>query len=108
MKKIKKFDQFVLEDFADDYPKNKWEDITDTRDKYDELVGLIQNAYKNVPGGNLENPEDIKRDKRVNYWTAIDVDGDPECDAVIFGKKPITVLNLMEWVKTVLKRQRLV
>ena len=84
--RIKRFLEFVLEDFADDYPKKEWSDINDTRDRYDELVQLINNAYKNVPGGNLENPEEIRKDPRVNYWMAIDNDEDPECDAVIFGK----------------------
>ena len=83
---IKKFKQFVLEDFADDYPKNEWSDIADTKDKYDEITELVRNAYKNVPGGSLEDPESIKKDPRVDYWRAIDMDDDPECDAVLFGK----------------------
>lgn len=84
---ITRFELFLLERFADDYPKDSWEDIAHTRDRYDELAELIANAYKNVPGGSLEDPLDIKKDPSMNYWMAIDNDQDPDCDAVIFGKK---------------------
>jgi hypothetical protein len=84
---IKTFDQFINEKFADKYSKQKWENIAQERDEYfDEIVDLINNAYKDVAGGTLESPATIIKDKEVDYWQAIDVDDDPDCDAVIFGK----------------------
>jgi hypothetical protein len=52
--RIKTFAEFLLEDFADDYPKNTWEDIADTKDKYAESIAeLIKKAYAHI-GGNLQ------------------------------------------------------
>lgn len=81
---IKNFKQFLLEDFANIHPKNKWEDIADEKNEYAKiLMDLINNAYNNN-GGNIQG--DIIKDPTVTYWKAIDVDSDPDCDAVIYGK----------------------
>jgi hypothetical protein len=50
-----------------------------------ELFDLIQTAYKPI-GGHLKikKPSDIK--KEIFFANAIDVDKDPEADAVVFGK----------------------
>lgn len=86
MKHVKMFESFVAEKFADVYPKNTWVDMSMTKDEFSEIADLINNAYKNVSGGTIEDPEKIIADKDVNFWQGNDIDEDPECDAVIFGK----------------------
>ena len=84
MRIIKKYERFILEKFADDYPKNTWVDINTTKAKYAEnIIDIISHAY----GGEENIQKDILTDPTVNYWQAIDVDDDPDMDAVLYGKK---------------------
>lgn len=83
------------------YPKNQWtdvsaDDIQNSKDPLnidlaDELLALIDNAYKEI-GGNydFQNPNDLPGDADV--WLAIDLDDDPEPDSLRIGKsKPAGV-----------------
>tara|TARA_R100000008_G_C3548761_1_gene149110 strand:+ start:79 stop:717 length:639 start_codon:yes stop_codon:yes gene_type:complete len=80
-----------------DVPKGRWEDIPvdDIRQAAadrggeiniaDEFYDLIDTAYANIGGHlNLQNVEDLP-DKYTN-WSAIDLDDDPEPDALRFAK----------------------
>lgn len=51
----------------------------------DNIIDLVQTAYKNTPDGSYVNSKsDLKRSV---FWNAIDVDDDFEADAVVFGRK---------------------
>ena len=81
------------EDFGID--KGEWREfspseIESSRDPVnvdiaEELFALIDNAYKSI-GGNFDfkSPADLPGNS--DYWTAIDLDDDPEPDAVVIGK----------------------
>lgn len=78
----------LFEEFAEDYPKNKFIEIPFRNAmKYsEEIFGLIQTAYANK-GGNAEikKAEDLKNSD-VTYWVLKDIDQDPEADVVFGGK----------------------
>lgn len=95
MRHLRLFEEFVSEKFADVYPKNSWVDLSMNREEFAEIVDLINNAYKNVAGGTLEDPEKIVADKDVTFWQGNDMDEDPECDAVIFGKNTAYGIKLI-------------
>lgn len=85
--KEKKFSDFNV-------GKNKWFDIpvgdikTDPEnvDITDELFALIQKSYAPIGGHvDFQKPEDLPSNH--THWTAIDVDADPEPDALRVGKK---------------------
>jgi hypothetical protein len=80
MKIIKEYSEFVLESI----PKNKWIK-TDPIEYDDELISLVQNAYKNTPDGSFIN---TKRDAVKSEWLSIDIDEYPELDATIFYRGP--------------------
>jgi len=87
MKRIKDYKQFLLEKFADKYPKRAWIDISGTREDFADVISsLINNAYKHVPGGTIEDPKTTIEDPAVDFWVANDLDEDPDCDAIIYGK----------------------
>ena len=87
-RRVLTYNAFLLEKFSDTYPKNSWVNISTTKDQFsDVIVDLINNAYKGVEGGSLEGPEKILKDPNVDYWFANDLDEDPDCDAIIFGKE---------------------
>jgi hypothetical protein len=66
------------------FPKNKWE--TPDKEEYsDDLISLVQTAYKNTPKGSFIN---TKKDVMEPDWLAIDFDDDPDLDATIFYRKP--------------------
>jgi len=77
----------LKEAFADDYPKNKYIELTgDEAFKYsDNIFDLIVRSYA-AKGGNpkLQNKEDIKN---LSFWMLKDIDLDPEADITIGGKK---------------------
>ncbi len=91
-----------------EHPKNQWEEIPvgdlkhdpDNRDITDELFALIDNAYKTI-GGNYDYKQasDIPKgrgdpDDSADYWSAIDMDFDPDPDALRVGKKKSSGLKL--------------
>ena len=70
--------------------KNKWLKLLDTGNRKaiaDNLWVLIDTAYAPL-GGNIsiKTPNDVFNSK-YTYWEAVDDDGDPDADAVIFGQK---------------------
>jgi hypothetical protein len=86
MKYIKYFEYYTFNDIYK--KKNRWIQLLNDN-KLDEIKDnlfiLVNNAYSKL-GGNkvIKSPEDIfKR----NYWEAIDIDQDPDADALIFGRK---------------------
>jgi len=95
--------KFVNEETWADYghDKGNWEEIPvgdlkhdpDNIDITDELYRLIKNAYKEI-GGNFDfkQASDIPSDS--DYWAAIDLDDDPEPDAVRIAKKKPAGLKL--------------
>ena len=76
------------EAFADKYSKNKYIQLTtqDLSDYSEDLLNLINTAYKDK-GGHFEfkTPQDIINSD-LNYWIASDVDQDPDADMTIAGK----------------------
>ena len=89
----------VWADYGHD--KGQWEEIPtsdmsndpDNVDITDELIALINNAYKNI-GGNydFQTADDIPGE--ADYWTAIDIDDDPEPDAVRIAKSKPSGLKM--------------
>jgi len=81
------------EDF--EIPKGEWAEFSADEiemakdpanvDVAEEMFQLIQNAYKDI-GGNFDykSPGDLPGD--ADYWSAIDIDDDPEPDALKVGK----------------------
>ena len=81
------------EDF--DKPKGEWSELSSDEiesakdptnvDVSEELFHLISTAYAGI-GGNYDyrNPGDVPGD--ADYWAAIDIDDDPEPDALKVGK----------------------
>ena len=49
-----------------------------------DVIDLIQTAYKNTKGSYVNSKKDINRSV---FWDVIDVDGEFDADAVIFGRK---------------------
>jgi hypothetical protein len=51
------------------------------------LFDLIQNAYKDIGGHHdFKSPSDVM-DPELEFWTASDIDSDPDVDVTMFGKK---------------------
>ncbi len=89
--------EFVNEKKWEDYEidKNTWtefspDEIEASRDPIEvdlpeEFIALINKAYEKI-GGNFDfgAPEDVPGD--ADIWTAIDIDDDPEPDALRIGK----------------------
>ncbi len=69
-------------------PKNQWFPITKSElmDYEDDVFDLIQNAYAYIGGhANYKNPKDLSLSGED--FEAIDVDNDPDIDAVSISKK---------------------
>jgi len=69
-----------------DIPKNKWKSISqpELKDVEDDILGLIQNAYG--PIGGHPNYKSVG-DLAGSDYDVIDLDDDPEIDAVTVTKK---------------------
>ena len=71
-----------------DYPKNKWIQVTDRKeieDLKDNLFQLIKTAYANIGGHfSFKSPEDVL-DPELDFWKVADLDQDPEIDVTTFG-----------------------
>src|ERR1035437_4479199 len=86
MRHLVLFEEFTFNDIYK--VKNRWITLRDNNDLEEiknNLYVLVDNAYSKL-GGNvsIKDPDDvIKRD----YWEAIDLNDNPDADAVIFGKK---------------------
>ena len=75
-----------------DLPKNKWVDLSDEEKKEakEVLFKLIDDAYKSIGGHpNYTSPNDVVDREGDAHYMVIDLDDDPEIDAVItFKDKP--------------------
>jgi len=75
-----------------DLPKNKWVDLSDEEKKEakDALFKLIDNAYASIGGHpNYNSPDDVVGSEGDANYVVIDLDEDPEIDAVVtFKDKP--------------------
>lgn len=70
----------------EDLPKNKWVNLNpDEIDQYkEEIIELIKNAYKEIGGHpNYNSPNDVSSSED---YEVINIDADPEPDAVSVGK----------------------
>lgn len=68
--------------------KNTWEYIVTSKDKKyagDNLVHLVQTAYKATPDGSFIN---VLKDVLPSDWVVIDLDDNPDIDATIFYRQP--------------------
>jgi len=70
-------------------PKKKWIRITDKKELDQlklNLFNLIDNAYEPLGGHyDFTSPEKIMNQK-YTFWKVVDIDEDPEADAVLMGK----------------------
>ena len=87
-----KLRDLIFEDtFADKFhKKNKWIELINRGDREElkqNLFVLVQNAYGPIGGHVRVSSVDKILDPALTYWEAVDIDVDPEADAVIFGKK---------------------
>jgi hypothetical protein len=71
----------VSNKIQENLPKNKWVNIDSKEEYSDELINLVQTAYKNTPEGSFIN---TKRDIIPSEWHSIDLDENPDIDATIF------------------------
>ena len=70
-------------------PKNKWVNLKgkDLDEFRNEIYDLIKSTYASIGGHpNIKSPSDISLSS-INYWEAIDVDNDPDPDAISGAKK---------------------
>lgn len=70
-------------------PKNTWQPLTQSEldDLKREIFDLVSNAYQPIGGHpNLKSPSDIPGDLG-DLFTVIDLDDDPDPDAVVINKK---------------------
>jgi len=75
---------------TEDFPKNKWIYLTDEEKEEfsDEIFNLIDNAYKDIGGHpNYKSGADVEGPEREASYMVIDLDDDPEFDAVKVTKK---------------------
>ena len=75
-----------------DLPKNKWVDLSDDEKKEakEVLFKLIDDAYASIGGHpNYKSPNDVVGSEGDANYVVIDLDEDPEIDAVVtFKDKP--------------------
>jgi hypothetical protein len=76
--------KIVRESLYEAFPKNKWENF-DKEEFTDDLIYLVQTAYKKAPKGSFIN---TKKDIVESDWLSIDFDEYPDLDATIFYRKP--------------------
>lgn len=94
----KKWKNFINEKVWADYeePKGQWKDVPlsdlehdpDEYDLTDEMYNLIATAYAKIGGHvNIKGPADVP--DKYDQWSAVDLDGDPEPDALrVASTKP--------------------
>jgi len=78
---LKKLLYEILED--KEIPKKKWTDVNPLQFS-DDLINLVQTAYKKSPEGSFVN---TKGDLVGSDWHSIDIDDNPDIDATIFYRK---------------------
>jgi hypothetical protein len=88
-------DNSELTMYINELKKGKWQ-IADTDTRYDELINLVQTAYKKTADGSYVNS---KGDVVKSDWLSIDWNTDPKIDATIFyrgarGGEPWTGMKI--------------
>lgn len=73
----------VKESLKQALPKKKWLDV-DADQHADDLIDLVQTAYKKAPKGSFVN---TKSDLVGSDWHSIDFDDQPDVDATIFYRE---------------------
>lgn len=71
-----------------EFPKHRWVDEISSADKHelsDNLINLVQTAYKNTDMGSFVNKVS---DVMPADWNVIDLDDDPDIDACVFYRGP--------------------
>lgn len=100
MKHIKKFNNWLVEAYADKHPKNTFVELTkgDIQDYEKNIFDLIKTSYQ-AKGGNLEikSVKDLGKSD-ITYWVLNDINQNPDADIVIGGKdtpkgKKITIMG---------------
>jgi hypothetical protein len=72
------------------FDKDKWIYLTDEEKEEfaNDIFGLISNAYKDIGGhANYDSPADVTGDERDADYMVIDLDDDPEFDALKISKE---------------------
>ena len=72
------------------FVKNKWTTLTPSQKKQyaENLFALIENAYKDLGGHpNFTSPKDVYTTEAYSDYKVIDLDDDPDIDAVQVSKK---------------------
>jgi len=73
-----------------DVPKGTYVQVKDDKEKKrlaQNLLDLIQNAYKDIGGHHDFKSLEGIYDPELTFWSVADVDADPEVDVVSFGKQ---------------------
>ena len=81
--KFEGVDNSELTFFLSELKKGKWQDIN-PMDRAEELIDLVQTAYRKAPEGSFVN---TKSDLQGSEWHSIDYNKDPLVDATIFYRK---------------------
>jgi hypothetical protein len=86
MKYIKQFEDYT---FSDLYAKDKWVELSmeDRSLLRYEIWNIVDIAYQPLGGHvRVSSPAAVIMDPDLNFWTAIDIDKDPNVDCVIFSR----------------------
>jgi hypothetical protein len=70
-------------------PKGTYVQVKDAKERKrlsQNLYDLIQNAYKDIGGHHDFKTPDGVLDPELTFWSAADIDDDPDVDVVSFGK----------------------
>lgn len=70
--------------------KNKWIQLLKKGDKNGikhNLYVLVNNSYGSMGGHVRVKDAESVLDPKLTYWEAVDIDVDPDADAVLFGRK---------------------
>lgn len=88
---LKRFfrNQYLVEDKLNEFEKNKWIYLTDEEKEEfaDDVFDMIDLAYKEIGGHpNYKSPQDVMGSEKDANYMVIDLDDDPEFDAVKISK----------------------
>lgn len=87
MRYLKIFEDFT---FSDLFDKNQWVELSmEDRSKLKkEIWEIVDLAYKTLGGHvRISSPDAVVNDPDLTFWTAVDIDRDPNADVVIFSRK---------------------
>lgn len=87
------WDEIVNEAFADHYPKKQWvslskEEFAKHPELSQEVIDMVNLSYQDIGGhANYKRAEDLLNDPDILIFALLDVDEDPEADAVRVAKQ---------------------